>query len=155
MKRVTAKTPPSWVLVVRESATRYERDTLRGMKTATSEDVYRLVAPRILIEEVEVMYVLCLDGQNHVKHMAEIARGGLHGCTLSGRDVLRVVLCAGASCFILVHNHPSGDPTPSPEDRHLTNVVAAGAELLGTPLVDHVIIAGNRYSSALDDGWMP
>ena len=54
---------------------------------------------------------------------------------------------------MLVHNHPSGDPTPSAEDLRFTERVAEAAELLGTPLVDHLILAGDRYRSLLDDGF--
>jgi DNA repair protein RadC len=70
------------------------------------------------------------------------------------RDVLRSALREAASAFILVHNHPSGDPTPSPEDVTFTSAVAAAATVVGTPLVDHVIIARQRSSSLLELGLM-
>jgi DNA repair protein RadC len=68
------------------------------------------------------------------------------------RDVLRVALREAASSFILVHNHPSGDPTPSEEDVAFTRTIAAGAVLVGTPLVDHVVIAREHASSLFDLG---
>ena len=72
---------------------------------------------------------------------------------LAVRDPLRLALREAASAFVLVHNHPSGDPTPSAEDLRFTERVAEAAEILGTPLVDHLIVAGDRYRSLLDDGF--
>src|SRR5438876_447884 len=68
------------------------------------------------------------------------------------RDVLRAAVREAASAFVLVHNHPSGDPTPSAEDIDLTNMVARAASVLGTPLVDHVIVAGGGHASLFDLG---
>ena len=73
---------------------------------------------------------------------------------LAVRDPLRLALREAASAFVLVHNHPSGDPTPSVEDLRFTERVAEAAEILGTPLVDHLIVAGDRYRSLLDDGFV-
>lgn len=144
---------PSWVLVVRESVSRHEREVLGGrMKATTSADVARLLHPRLARELVEVLVVLCLDGQNNVTHLAEVSRGGLHGCSVSARDLFRVAVAAGASAIIVAHNHPSGDPTPSPEDITMTARLVDVGEVLGIPLVDHLVIAGGRHSSMLDLG---
>lgn len=141
----------AWVLVVRENPSSYERSILGIAKS--SEDVFHLVRQRILAEQCEVMYAVCLDGRNRVIHLSEVARGGLHGCSIAARDVLRVVLMCGASAFILVHNHPSGDPTPSPEDIVMTKKVEQAANVVGVPLVDHIIVGGwEKHSSLLNLG---
>ena len=141
----------AWVLVVRENPSQNEKSILGIAKS--SEDVFHLVRQRILAEQCEVMYVVCLDGRNRVTHLSEVERGGLHGCSVSPRDILRVVLMCGASAFILVHNHPSGDPTPSGEDITMTKKVEQAAKLVGVPLVDHIIIASwEKHSSLLDLG---
>jgi DNA repair protein RadC len=74
---------------------------------------------------------------------------------ISPRDPLRAALREGASAFVLVHNHPSGDPTPSPEDISFTQKIAAAADVVATPLLDHVVVARSGYASLLDSGLMP
>ena len=139
----------NWVLVARERPSEYERSILGTVEAASS--VHELVRDRILREPGEVMYAIALDGRNRVIAMCEVSRGGLHACAVTARDVLRPMVACGASSFILVHNHPSGDPTASPEDVKFTRVVRAAAEVVGTPLVDHVIVGSwERYFSFHD-----
>jgi DNA repair protein RadC len=71
---------------------------------------------------------------------------------VSARDPLRIALREGASAFVLVHNHPSGDPSPSDEDVTFTRDVAAAGAMVGTPLVDHVVVAADGHRSLLDLG---
>jgi len=103
----------------------------------------------------EELWVLALDGNNRLRAARCVASGGLHGMFVSARDPLRAALREGASAFVLVHNHPSGDPTPSPEDVTFTAKVAAAARLVATPLVDHVIVARDGYSSMLSLDLLP
>ena len=90
----------------------------------------------------ERMVAVALDGRRHVVAEVEVARGGRHGLSLTAADVLRPMVRAGAAAFVLVHNHPSGDPTPSPDDVEMTMVVEAAADIVGIPLLDHVVVAG-------------
>jgi len=103
----------------------------------------------------EELWVLAVDGQNSVRAARRVATGGLHGLLVSVRDPLRFALREGASAIIAVHNHPSDDPSPSCEDIRFTEQLAAAAEVVGTPLLDHVIVAGDRHRSMLDDGLLP
>lgn len=100
----------------------------------------------------EQIWLLALDGRNQLRAARRIAQGGLHGCSISVRDPLRIALREAASSFVLVHNHPSGDPSPSREDVELTTAVARAAETVGTPLVDHVIVAARGHASMFDLG---
>jgi DNA repair protein RadC len=88
------------------------------------------------------MLAVGLDGKSHFLAEVEIAAGGSHGLAVRPRDVLRPLLRAGASAFILLHNHPSGDPTPSKEDVAMTRLVAECAASVDVPFVDHVIVGG-------------
>jgi DNA repair protein RadC len=124
------------------------RETLRS-----SAEVAAWFTPRLGALVHEEMWVISLDGRNGLRGSRRVAQGGLHGCSIAARDVLRVAMLDGASSFVLVHNHPSGDPTPSVEDVHLTQRVLEAAMVVGTPLVDHVIVtAAGKHASLLDRG---
>jgi DNA repair protein RadC len=119
----------------------------------SSAQVAAFAGARIGALEHEEMWVFALDGRNGLRASRRVAQGGLHGCSVTARDVLRAALCEAASSFVLVHNHPSGDPTPSVEDVSMTRIIEGAASTVGTPLVDHVIVASDgRYASMLDLG---
>jgi DNA repair protein RadC len=100
----------------------------------------------------EELWMLALDGHHGIRATRRVASGGIHGLHVSARDPLRLALREAASAFILVHNHPSGDPDPSPEDIAFTQALAEASVFVGTPLVDHVIIARRRSVSMLQLG---
>ncbi|MFO0611035.1 MAG: DNA repair protein RadC [Polyangiaceae bacterium] len=138
-----------------EIGARAARERARARpKLATSREVAREMAPRIGALDHEEMWVLSLDGQNGLRAARCVAMGGLHGCAVRARDILRAALRDAASGMVLVHNHPSGDPTPSAEDVSMTRAVAAAGEVVGVDLLDHVVIAGERHVSLLDLGLM-
>jgi DNA repair protein RadC len=97
----------------------------------------------------EEMWLLALDGRNRLRAARRVGMGGLHGLGVSVRDVLRAALREGASAFIVVHNHPSGDPTPSAEDKTVTEQLERAAQSVDTPLLDHVVVAADGYASVL------
>lgn len=111
------------------------------------ESVVRWAQPRLGVLEHEEVWLLSLDGKYGLKSARRIAQGGLHGCALLTRDVLSPALRDGASAIVLVHNHPSGDPSPSPEDIAMTRAVRAAGALVGIPLIDHVVVSRNRACS--------
>ena len=114
------------------------------------EQVVRWARPRLATLEHEEVWLLSLDGKYGLKSARRIAQGGLHGCALLTRDVLSPALRDGASAMVLVHNHPSGDPTPSAEDIAMTRAVRSAGELVGIPLIDHVVVARNGACSLSD-----
>ncbi len=103
--------------------------------------------PRLVPLEHEELWLLALDGRNGLRGARRVAAGGLHGLHVTARDPLRLALRESASAFVLVHNHPSGDPAPSEEDIAFTRNVSAGAAIVGVPLVDHVVVARGGYTS--------
>ncbi|MEO7112042.1 MAG: DNA repair protein RadC [Polyangiaceae bacterium] len=111
--------------------------------------------PRLATLEHEELWGLALDGRNRLRAARRIAVGGLHGIHVLPRDPLRAMLREGASSFVLVHNHPSGDATPSADDLRFTERIAAAAEVVSTPLLDHVVIGSPGYTSLLSAGLMP
>ena len=114
------------------------------------ERVVEWARPRLCPLEHEEVWLLSLDGRYGLKSARRIAQGGLHGCALLTRDVLGPALQDGASAMVLLHNHPSGDPTPSPEDIAMTRVLRAAADLVGVPLLDHVVVARGGASSVFE-----
>jgi DNA repair protein RadC len=107
---------------------------------------------RLATLDHEELWVLALDGRHGLRAARRVASGGIHGLHVGARDVLRVALREAASAFVLVHNHPSGDPAPSDEDIAFTRLVCEAASLVGTPLLDHVVVARRRASSMLELG---
>ncbi len=123
-----------------------------GEILASHEAVVRWARPRLAHLEHEEVWVLLLDGRHHLRTATRVAQGGLHACALTPADVLRPAIRGAASAVVLVHNHPSGDPSPSSEDVTMTRAVAAACEVVAVPLLDHVIVARDGAASLLDRG---
>jgi DNA repair protein RadC len=119
------------------------------------EAVVAWARPRLAALEHEEVWMLALDGRNGLKSARRIARGGLHGCALTPRDVLHPALRDAASAIVLVHNHPSGEPAPSSEDLEMTRVLAVACDVVGVTLLDHVIVARGGASSLFELGAIP
>jgi DNA repair protein RadC len=111
------------------------------------DDVARLFRDRLRDLQVEEFHLLALDSQSQVLREVLVTRGLLNSSLVHPREVFRAAIAEAAAGIIVVHNHPSGDPTPSAEDRAVTQQLAAAGRLLDLPLYDHVIIAGDRFVS--------
>jgi DNA repair protein RadC len=122
------------------------------VRVASYDQVVEWARPRLATLEHEEVWLLALDATNSLKSARRIARGGAHGCALTTRDVLSPALRDAASAIVLVHNHPSGDPTPSQEDVTMTRAIAAACEVVGVALVDHVVVARSGASSLFELG---
>jgi DNA repair protein RadC len=118
------------------------------------EDVVRLVAPRLRDLAHEEFHLLALDRQSQVLREVLVTRGLLDSSLVHPREVFRPAIVEAAAGIIVVHNHPSGDPTPSAEDRAVTRQLVAAGRLLDLPVYDHVIVAGDRWCSLAAVGLM-
>jgi DNA repair protein RadC len=103
-------------------------------------------------EEVEVMYALLLDTQNRVRGLVEVSRGILNGSLVHPREVFRLAIVHGAAGIIVAHNHPSGNPAPSTDDKTVTEQLVNAGRLLDIPLYDHIIITDSGYFSFAEAG---
>src|SRR5512133_511180 len=102
--------------------------------------------------EREAFHVVLLDVRGRLLRAVQVAEGSLTQCPVSPRDALRPAVREGAHGVVFVHNHPSGDPAPSPEDFDLTERLRAAAELVGVLARDHVIVATGGYYSFVAAG---
>lgn len=131
-----------------ELARRVEREATegRGLVLGDSAAVAAWGRARLAALDHEELWLLALDGQSELCGARRLASGGRHGLSVSARDVLRAALLEGATAFVLVHNHPSGDPKPSAEDVAFTHRVFVGSEAVGMPLLDHVVVARGGFA---------
>ena len=118
------------------------------------QDVFTFMKPHADREIAETFWILALDSQSRVLFNSPIVitRGLLNSSLVHPREVFRSAIAAGAAGLLLVHNHPSGDPTPSPEDRAVTRQLLEAGRLLDLPVYDHVIVAASRYASFVELG---
>ena len=118
----------------------------RPQKLTSAEDVAAWARPRLATLTHEELWMLGVDGRGHLRAARNIAKGGLHGAAVRAADPLRAALRVDASAFVLVHNHPSGDPTPSRADELLTAQIAAAADVVGLTLLDHVVVTRDAFA---------
>ncbi len=104
---------------------------------------------KIQNETQEVIYLLTLNNKNQVVSFSEIARGGTNFCNLSMCEIFKTVLLSSSPKFVIIHNHPSGDPTPSTNDILITNDIKENAEMLQVEFLDHLIIGENDFASCM------
>jgi DNA repair protein RadC len=113
-----------------------------------AEDAARLARPAMLMAEQETFVVLCLTVRNTlIGNPHVVAIGTVTGVEVHPRDVFRAAVTANAARIVVLHNHPSGDPTPSADDIALTRRLKACGELIGIPVVDHVVVTVDRCAS--------
>jgi DNA repair protein RadC len=123
-----------------------------GAALRSPEDVFRHFGPRLRRVSHERFVVVLLDGRHRVLGEEMVSQGTLTASLVHPREVFRPALRQSAAAVILVHNHPSGDPTPSAEDRAVTERLCQAGEILGIRVLDHVVVAERGYVSLREDG---
>ena len=111
------------------------------------EDAAAYLMPRFGSRGVEQFGIMLLDARHRVMRTAVLAVGTLNSSIVQPRDVFREAAIGGATAIVIFHNHPSGDPTPSPDDVALTRRLVAAGTLIGIDVVDHLILGDARYWS--------
>ncbi|MCA9601363.1 MAG: DNA repair protein RadC [Myxococcales bacterium] len=127
----------------------------RGMAIRSSIDIDRAFRSRLAALDHEEVLVLGVDAKNRLSGVHTVGVGGVAECAVLPADVFRPLLRHGASGLVLLHNHPSGDPSPSPEDARFTERVAQASALVGLRFLDHVVIAAEGYYSFRDQALLP
>lgn len=137
------------VLVKEETSPLYGKS-----KLDTSKEVYKLLQPLMVGIPHEEFLSVHLDAKHHPIGWVRVSVGSLTLAIVHPREVFKAACIANSAAIILAHNHPSGDPTPSQEDRLLTTRLKQCGELLGIPVLDHLIFGETSYVSFADEGWL-
>lgn len=117
------------------------------LQLKTPHQAAAFLMPAFASRAVEQFGVVLLDTKHRVIRTAIVAVGGLNTAAIEPREVFREATLGGAAAVVVFHNHPSGDPTPSPDDVELTRRLVAAGVLMGIDVVDHIILGDVRYCS--------
>lgn len=124
-------------------------------KVRSPNDVWEFLKEKARSWPQERFLVLHLDTQHWVRHYETVTVGTLDSSIIHPREVFRGAILTNSAAILLAHNHPSGDPAPSPEDRSVTRQLVRAGEILGIRVLDHVILGDERYFSFMEEGQMP
>ncbi len=117
-------------------------------------DIYAFLREEMGVWDRERFVTVILDNRHRLLGVEEVSTGSLTASLVHPREVFKAVLLANAAAFIVAHNHPAGDPTPSKEDIELTRRLKAGADIFGIRLLDHIVVGHGRYVSFVEDGYL-
>lgn len=142
------------VMAAFELGQRALRGKVHDQPLSDPEAVFRYVLPCFVHENRECLYVLGLDAKNHPAVLSLVGAGTVDRAPGHPREVFQPLIRSQATRAILCHNHLSGDPEPSPHDLELTRRLVQCGELLGIPIIDHIIVASSRYISLRERGYI-
>jgi len=129
-----------------------QRVLLPGKPFRSSLEIYEHFRPQFEELKKECFWDVLLDGKNRILKIVKISEGSLTASLVHPREVFRPAIQEAAAAVLFVHNHPSGDPSPSPEDIQITRRLLETGRIIGIKPLDHVIIGGLRYFSFADQG---
>jgi len=115
-------------------------------------DAAELVQYEMNALEQEELRILLLDTRNRVQHIETVYRGSVNSSQVRVAEIFKAAIRRNATNLIVIHNHPSGDPTPSPDDVAITRAILQAGELLDVKLLDHIIIGNGRFVSLKERG---
>ena len=130
-----------------EISKRLEESRSESLSITTPNAIYSLFSAKLKNENQERFYVVFLNTKNKLTSYKEMFVGGLDRSLVHARDIFREAVKNNAARIILVHNHPSGDPTPSAADTEVTKKIIAAGEVLGISVIDHIIIGNGSFVS--------
>lgn len=140
--------------IVREITLRYQakrdetgRPVVSEASLSTPRACAQLLMTLLQAEACEVFLVLLLSTRHRLLAYHEVSRGTLDSTLVHPREVFKAAILANASAVVLAHVHPSGDPSPSSDDRDLTRRLVAAGALLGIDVLDHIVVSHDRYAS--------
>jgi DNA repair protein RadC len=139
-----------------ELSRRFQQESFNpGMILQSPDDVARYFIPRMRGARTESFYIALLNTSNIVFSTKKISEGSLNSSIVHPREVFRTAIIESAASIIALHNHPSGNTEPSNEDISLTEQLRQVGNMMHIPLLDHIIIAGDTYTSLRERGCFP
>jgi len=126
----------------------------KGTQITSSRDLFTHYHPTLRDLRHEIFKIVLLDAKHAIMRDATVSEGSLTLSIVHPREVFTFAVRESAAAVIFLHNHPSGDPTPSQEDRVLTARLVSAGEVLGIRVLDHLVIGDGRYVSFADQGWL-
>ncbi len=135
-----------------EMGRRMAQDSQLKTQIKSPDDVKNIVMEEMRYFDREHFRVIYLDRKGGMLEMQDISVGGLHSSIVHPREVFKVAVKKSAASLILVHNHPSGDPTPSKEDVDITLRLIEAGNIMGITVLDHIVIGDNTYCSLKSKG---
>lgn len=126
-------------------------------KILSAESVYKIITELLngedeLDRDKEHLWAIGLNSQNQIKYIDLVHLGGINNCPANSMEIYRRACVKGTASLIVAHNHPSGNPAPSYEDRAMTKRLKGGGDILGIKFLDHVIVGDERYFSFSESG---
>ncbi len=119
-----------------------------------ARDVFEYLQPKVAGQEKEMFFALLLDSKNRLLRDEVVSIGTLTASLVHPREVFRPAIRESAASILVAHNHPSGDPSPSAEDLDVTARLRSAGELIGIPVLDHVILGAGKFTSLAERGRM-
>lgn len=133
---------------------RQQSQQVERRQILSSKDVYELMQPLIGGLRNEEFWIVAINNASRIIKKVQVSVGGIDQTSADVRLIMRVLIDTGASQFAAVHNHPSGNPKPSNDDRKLTEQLKKAAEIFNIRMMDHVIVTDNGYYSFCDEGML-
>lgn len=133
-----------------ELAKRSEEEIGEKISIKSSEDVVKLIRPKLKDKKKEYFLVLSLDSRNNLIRVSDVSIGTINANLTHPREVFKEALQSLAVSVVFVHNHPSGDATPSEDDVELTKQLIEASKIIGISILDHIVISSKDYKSLKD-----
>ena len=154
--KVQDSAPPEYVTaetLLRE-AEMLLMERFSGRALSSPMEMKALLIARLAALQVEEFHVVFLDTQHRVIAIEAMFQGDIDGCSVPVRPIAIAALKHGAASVCLAHNHPSGNPEPSCQDRAATRTIKAGLSALDVRVLDHIIVGGFKATSMAERGWV-
>jgi DNA repair protein RadC len=128
------------------------KEGLEKKKITSSRDAFEIMHPILSDNNYEEFWIITLNRGNMIKNTFRISEGSLAGTVADPKKIFKTALDDNAASVILCHNHPSGNTSPSKKDQEITSKCKSAGLFLDMPVIDHIIIAGDKYFSFADEG---
>ena len=130
------------------------KESAKGQRLSNSNEVYHILKPLFAeVDDVETVYGIFLDANNRILAIEKLFTGSISAASIYTRELVKHLIRHKATAFLLAHNHPSGQTTPSKEDKSITMKIGIASASIDVSFHDHIII-GDGYYSMADNGWM-